>query len=67
MDKTVSKPIKDALDCILWEKIDLKNVEQVNRKLLWSDIKCIKINKFIKSCKKTASNNTGCIILQTTG
>ena len=67
MDKTVSKPIQVTIDCILWEKIDVKNVEQVYRKLLWSNKNCKKVNKFIKSCKKTALNNTGCKILQTTG
>ena len=69
MGKTVSKPIQVALDCFLWryKNFDITNFEQVYRKLFWSNNKCKKVNKFIKTCKKTALSNTGCKILQTTG
>ena len=67
MGKAVSKPIQVALDCFLWRNIDVTNFDQVYRKLLWSNNRCKKLNKFIKTCKKTAFVNTGCKILQTTG
>ena len=67
MGKAVSKPIQVALDCFLWRNIDVTNFDQVYRKLLWSNNRCKKVNKFIKTCKKTAFVNTDCIILQTTG
>ena len=67
MGKSVSKPIQVVMDCILWRKIDVTNIEQVYRKLFWSNNRCKKINKFIKTCKKTALNNTGRKILQTSG
>ena len=67
MGKTVSKPIQVALDCILWRKIDVTNVKQVYRKLLWSNNKCKKLNKFIKSCMKNAFLNAGFKTVQTTG
>ena len=54
MGKTVSKPIQFALDCILWKNKDLE------QKLLCSSNRYKKVNKFIKTCKNTALNNTGC-------
>ena len=67
MGKAVSKPIQVALDCFLWRNIDVTNFDQVYRKLLWSNNRCKKVNKFIKSCKKTSLNNAYCKIVQTTG
>ena len=61
MGKSVSKLIQFALDCILWKS---KNLEQ---KLLCSSNRCKKVNKFIKTCKNTALNNTGCKTFQKTG
>ena len=71
MGKTVSKPIQVALDCILWKNknfevsnFKIKNFEQ---KLLCCNNRCKKVNKFIKKCKNTAWDNTGCKTFQTIG
>ena len=71
MGQAVSKPIQVALDYILWKNknfeitnFKIKNFEQ---KLLYSNNRCKKLNKFIKTCKNTAINNTCCKIFQTTG
>ena len=76
MGQTVSKPIQFALDCILLKNKNFEvtnfeitnfKIENFEQKLLCSNNRCKKLNKFIKTCKNTALNNTGCKTFQKTG
>ena len=71
MGQTVSKPIQFALDCILWKNKNFEvtnfKIENFEQKLLCSNNRCKKLNKFIKTCKNTALNSAGCQNFQKTG
>ena len=76
MGQTVSKPIQFALDCILWKNknVEITNFEITNfkiknfeQKLLCSNNRCKKLNKFIKTCKNTALNHAVCKTFEKTG
>ena len=71
MGQTVSKPIQFALGCILWKNKNFEitnfKIENFEQKLLCSNNRCKKLNKFIKTCKNTALNKTGCQTFQKIG
>ena len=71
MGQTVSKPIQVALDYILKKNINFEitnfKIENFEQKLLCSNNRCKKLNKFIKTCKNTSLNNTGCKTFQKKG
>ena len=71
MGQTVSNTIQFALDCILRKNKNFEvtnfKIENFEQKLLCSNNRCKKLNKFIKICKNTAINNTCCKTVQTTG
>ena len=76
MGQTVSKPIQFALDYILLKNKNFEvtnfeitnfKIENFEQKLLCRNYRCKKVNKFIKKCKNTALNKTGCQTFQKTG
>ena len=58
MVQNFSKPIHDALNSELEDKIDVTNFEEVYRRLLSGATSCSKGHTFVKLTKKTAFKDT---------